>query len=87
LIGTETVVSDWKTISQEETDTFAKLTDDWALIHNDPGWPTVIVPATWTEDDLPIGVQIVARPWKEEVALKAAAYVEQVLGGWKAPPL
>jgi len=38
LIGKKAIVSDWITISQEETDTFAKLTNDWALMHNDPEW-------------------------------------------------
>jgi amidase len=51
------------------------------------GWPAVVVPATGTKEGLPIDVQIVAQPWREEVALKAAAYVEQVLGGWVAPAI
>jgi amidase len=68
------------------------ITDDdeafsYTLTFSLTGWPTVVLPVTWTEDGLPIGVQIVAQPWKEELALKVAAYVEQVLGGWKKPPL
>jgi acyl dehydratase len=38
LIGKDPLQSKWMSISQEETDTFAKLTDDWALMHNDPEW-------------------------------------------------
>jgi amidase len=36
---------------------------------------------------LPIGVQIVARPWREDVALAVAAKIERALGGFERPPL
>jgi amidase len=32
-------------------------------------------------------VQIVARSWREDVALAAASYLEAVLGGWQPPGL
>ena len=35
-LGQEVVVSKWLVISQEETDAFAKLTDDEDPMHNDP---------------------------------------------------
>lgn len=38
LIGNEALPSEWITIPQKETDIFAILTDDWALMHNDPEW-------------------------------------------------
>ncbi len=38
LIGAKENISKWYTISQEETDVFSKLTDDKALMHNDPVW-------------------------------------------------
>jgi acyl dehydratase len=38
LIGKEALVSDWITVPQKEADIFAILTDDWALMHNDPEW-------------------------------------------------
>ena len=34
---------------------------------------------------LPIGVQLVATPWRDDVALAAARAVEQALGGFRAP--
>jgi len=34
---------------------------------------------------LPIGVQIVARPWRDDVALAVAAWLEQRFGGWQMP--
>ena len=37
-LGQEVFVSKWLVISQEETDAFAKLTDDEDPMHNDPEW-------------------------------------------------
>lgn len=38
LTGAEPLVTDWMSISQIETDVFAALTRDRALMHNDPVW-------------------------------------------------
>lgn len=43
--------------------------------------PAVTIPMTKTKDGLPIGVQIVGRPFAEEVVLAAAAIVEEALDG------
>jgi amidase len=51
------------------------------------GYPVVVVRAGASDDGLPLGVQIVARPWRDHVALAAARVVEQALGGWRMPPL
>jgi amidase len=55
--------------------------------HNISGWPAAVVRAGTSPEGLPIGVQLVARPWREDVALAAAKVVESALGGWKAPPI
>ena len=49
--------------------------------------PVVVVPAARSSTGLPIGVQIVGRPFAEETVLAAAAIVEEALGGWQPPPL
>ena len=36
---------------------------------------------------LPIGVQVFARPWREDVAVAAARQMEFDRGGWVTPPL
>ncbi|MCH7986985.1 MAG: amidase [Acidobacteria bacterium] len=51
------------------------------------GNPGVVVPVGRSPEGLPIGVQVVARPYEEEVALAVAAQIEQAGGGWQAPPL
>jgi amidase len=35
---------------------------------------------------LPIGVQIVAQPWREDVVLALARHVETTMGGWQPAP-
>jgi len=55
--------------------------------HNITGWPAAVVRGGTSPEGLPIGVQLVARPWREDVALAAAKVVESALGGWKAPPI
>lgn len=49
------------------------------------GWPVVVVRAGTSPEGLPIGVQIAAPPWREDIALGVAAVVEADLGGFVAP--
>ena len=51
------------------------------------GWPAAVVRGGTSPEGLPIGVQVVARPWREDVALALAARLEAALGGWQRPPL
>jgi Asp-tRNA(Asn)/Glu-tRNA(Gln) amidotransferase A subunit family amidase len=51
------------------------------------GNPAAVVPVTQSADGLPIGVQIVGRPWEEENVLAVAAEVEKTAGGWRKPKL
>jgi amidase len=59
----------------------------YTRIYNLTGWPAVVVRGGSSPEGLPIGVQIVGRPWREDVVLAVARYLEQVLGGWQRPPL
>jgi amidase len=49
------------------------------------GLPSVAVPAGRTANGLPIGVQVVGRPFEERRVLSAAAIIEAALGGWQSP--
>jgi Asp-tRNA(Asn)/Glu-tRNA(Gln) amidotransferase A subunit family amidase len=51
------------------------------------GNPAAVVPVGRSPEGLPIGVQVVGRPWEEEVVLAVAAKIEQACGGWQKPPL
>jgi amidase len=56
-------------------------------VYNLTGWPGAVVRGGTSPEGLPIGVQIVARPWREDVALAVAQSLEEALGGWQRPPL
>jgi Asp-tRNA(Asn)/Glu-tRNA(Gln) amidotransferase A subunit family amidase len=40
------------------------------------GWPAITVPIGWTDTLLPLGLQLVARPWDETTLLQVAAVLE-----------
>src|SRR5437899_449077 len=51
------------------------------------GNPAVVVRAGTSPEGLPIGVQVVARNWRDYTALAAAAWIEKQLGGWRPASL
>jgi Asp-tRNA(Asn)/Glu-tRNA(Gln) amidotransferase A subunit family amidase len=51
------------------------------------GTPAAVVPVERSNEGLPIGVQIVARPWQEELVLAVAAELEAQRGAWQAPDI
>ena len=55
--------------------------------HNLTGWPAVVVRAGTSPEGLPIGVQIAAKAWREDVALSVANVVEKRCGGWQRSSL
>lgn len=55
--------------------------------YNITGWPSTVVRCGTSSEGLPIGVQVVARPWREDVSLAVAQVLENALGGWQRPPL
>jgi amidase len=48
------------------------------------GWPAATVRCDESPEGLPICVQLAAAPWREDIALAAAAVLERALGGWRA---
>jgi amidase len=68
-------------------DAFRQGTFSYTQAYNVTGWPGAAVRGGTSPEGLPIGVQIVTRPWREDVALAVAQYLEGVLGGWQQPPL
>ena len=56
------------------------------------GNPAAVVPVSHSsvshlKHGLPIGVQIVGRPWEEEQVLTVAAALEKECGAWRIPPI
>jgi len=61
--------------------------DTYSDVHNLTGWPAVVVRGGTSAEGLPIGVQLIAPPWREDISLAAARVVEAASGGWKPPSL
>jgi amidase len=59
---------------------------NYASTYSVAGLPVAVVPAG-EESGLPLGVQIVANPFRDDVALAAARRVESALGGFRPAPL
>ncbi len=51
------------------------------------GFPGVSVPVGVSNEGLPIGVQVIGRPFEDELALAVAEAIEQARGPWQAPPI
>jgi len=59
----------------------------YTMTYNLTGWPAAVVRVGQSAEGLPIGVQVVARPWREDVALAVTASLESAFGGWRPPPI
>jgi amidase len=70
-------------------ETIVKYLDAWSYCEwfNLLGFPAVVVPMGRSKDGLPIGVQIVGRPWEDELVLAVASKLENQRGPWQSPPL
>ncbi len=55
------------------------------MAYNLTGWPAAVVRAGTSPEGLPVGVQIAAKPWRDDVALAVAAVIEKGFGGWQPP--
>ncbi|MFZ0687752.1 MAG: amidase [Terriglobales bacterium] len=66
-----------------------KYLDAWSYCEwfNLLGFPAAVVPMGRSEQGLPIGVQIVGRPWEEETVLAVAHALEKERGPWQTPPV
>jgi len=54
----------------------------YSMAHNLTGWPVVVVRCGTSPEGLPIGLQVVAKPWRDEIALAVAKELESLLGAW-----
>lgn len=65
----------------------ANASFSYTFAYNMTGWPAAVVRAGTSSKGRPIGVQIVGRPWREDVVLALARHIEQSLGGFQMPPI
>jgi amidase len=55
------------------------------MVHNLTGWPAAVVRQGASPEGLPLGVQVAAAPWREDIVLALARRIEEESGGWVAP--
>jgi len=55
----------------------------YTMTHNLTGWPAAVVRCGTSSTGLPIGVQIAAAPWREDIVLGVARRLEEIFGGWR----
>jgi amidase len=71
------------TVGEEELSVFRAFS--YSRAFNVLDLPCVAVPVGRTREGLPLGVQIIGRPFAEESVLAAASIIEEALGGWIQP--
>ncbi|MET0498471.1 MAG: amidase [Steroidobacteraceae bacterium] len=56
--------------------------------YNTTGWPAGVVRVGTSVESpgLPLGIHVVAQPWRDDVAIAAMSYIEKQTGGWRMPP-
>jgi amidase len=68
-------------------DTPAPPETNYTRIYNVTGWPATVVRGGTSPEGLPIGIQVVAKPWRDDVSLALARFLEERTGGWITPPI
>ena len=61
--------------------------DTYSDVHNLTGWPAAVVRGGTSPEGLPIGIQVVGPPWREDLVLAGARVIEDASGGWQRPPI
>lgn len=56
-------------------------------IYNLTGWPVLTIRCGTSPEGLPIGIQIIAKSWHDNIALMIGQKLETLLGGWQKPSL
>lgn len=60
---------------------------NYTLVSDLTGWPSGVVRCGTSSGELPIGVQITANPWREDIVLATLTHLEAALGGFQEPSL
>jgi len=60
-------------------------TASYRTIYNLNGWPAGVVRAGTSPEGMPMGIQVIARPWREDVVFAVMGAIEAMTGGWQAP--
>ena len=69
-------------------ETFANIRDfGYVTAHNLTGWPATVLPSIYSNEGLPIGVQLVSQSWQDHIPLKTALFLQKIIGVFSIPKL
>lgn len=51
----------------------------YVMAHTLTGWPALVIPVGVSEEGLPIGLQILSNPWRDDVVLAVGEFIEKML--------
>ena len=71
-------------VNGQTADYFSQIV--WAGVATMPLLPATAVPAGRTPAGLPVGLQLIGPRYGDRLTLRAAAWLEEILGGFVAPP-
>ncbi len=73
-------------VSTEDSKEFSLGNDlTYNLPFNMTEWPAAVVRCGTSKEGLPIGVQIISKAWRDDIALAVAKRLEEIFGGWQPP--
>ena len=67
--------------------TFSRPAAAYTQLFDLTGWPSTVIRAGTSPEGLPIGVQCVAHPWREDLSLAVAKHLETAFGPFPGPGL
>ena len=72
---------------EEGNDPFPIDYASYTAVFDITGWPSGVVRAGTSPEGLPIGVQLTANPWREDLVLAILGILEDELGGYRPPAI
>ena len=67
--------------------TFSRPAAAYTQLFDLTGWPSTVIRAGTSPEGLPLGIQCVAHPWREDISLAVAAHLETAFGRFPGPSL
>ena len=55
--------------------------------YNLAGWPALVIRGGTSPEGLPLGIQVISTPWREDVVLAVGARLEEALGAFPGPQI
>jgi amidase len=67
--------------------TFSRPAAAYTQLFDLTGWPSTVIRAGTSPEGLPLGIQCVAHPWREDISLAVAHHLESAFGPFPGPGL